>query len=150
VNVAAIKTAREKPSLLVGQVQPGLRLLRPKGMRGQAFIAGSMVLATLVSACSTYKTSTLSAPVPGKVTGFAQMCSGLPYSMFSPSPPPVMVYVDQHSQVIAQQKVPGAGGMYHFWLPPGGYVISASRYPQRRLTLHAKETLTVNFRNVCS
>jgi hypothetical protein len=149
VNVAAIRRAGEKPSLLAGQMQPELGLLRPKGMRRQAFIAGSMVLATLVGACGTHKTSTLPVQGPGKVTGFAQMCSGLPDSMFSPSPPPVMIYAQRHGQVIAQQKVPGTGGVYRFWIPPGGYVISASRYPPRRITLHSKEMLTVNFGNVC-
>ena len=126
-------------------MQPALRLVRPTGMRGQAFIAGSMMVAALISACSTHTTSTV--PAPGKVTGFAEPCVGV----LTTSPPPVIVYVQQHGQTIAQQTLHDVGAVYHFSLPPGGYVISAPRSidPPQRITLHSGETLTVNFLNYC-
>lgn len=113
-----------------------------------------MVAAALISGCGTHTTSTVPVPVPvpGKVTGFADLCSGLPPDMLGPSLPPMMVYVQQHGQTIALQKLPGAGGVYHFSLPPGSYVISAPRSedPPQRITLHSGETLTVNFPNRCA
>jgi hypothetical protein len=120
-------------------------------MKGKAFIAGAMMLAALVSACSTHTASTTPAPAPGEVTGFAEPCSGIG-PILHPSPPPMMVYVQQHGQAIAQQKLPGNGGVYHFSLPPGSYVISAprSKDPPQSITLHSKETVKIDFPNRCA
>lgn len=122
-------------------------------MKSQAVIAGVMTVAALVGAC-THAAHVVPVPEhrPGTVTGLAQLCSGLPYTMLRPSPPPMGVYAQQHGQTIASQELPGIGGHYRLSLAPGRYVISApkSGRPPKAITLRSGETLKVDFPNLCA
>ena len=115
---------------------------------GVAAISGALVASVMTTGGTSHTglKPGVTTPLTGNVTGVAAPCLGIGAA-------PITVYASQNGRTVASQEVlpVKGGGHYLLRLPASTYLVSApgSDLPPRLISIHAGETLTINFPDDC-